>query len=320
MGVKKVLNKAYSREFNLYNLFDTYLDIKESKNQSPSTIINAKKSLTKWLNYLEDNEYSLNPKDITPKYVYAFSRHYLSEEMRATTLNHYLRDIRAFVYWLAEEGHCEKFKIELVKEQEYIKDTYSKEELELLLARPSRASLYGEWRTWAMINYLYATGNRASTVCNLKLNDLNFTKLEIFINKTKTNKAYIIPMSVSLRNVLLDFVEAFRKNDINNPNAYLFANIGNEKLTTDALHTAIKRYNVSRGVNKTSVHAFRHTFAKDWIRGGGDVFRLQKMLGHTTLDMTRKYVNMFSEDLKEGFSEFNPLDRMKKSSSRTKRV
>lgn len=40
------------------------------------------------------------------------------------------------------------------------------------------------------------------------------------------------------------------------------------------------------------------------------MFRLQKMLGHSTLDMTRNYVNLFAVDLKEGFNEYSPLDRM----------
>ena len=61
-------------------------------------------------------------------------------------------------------------------------------------------------------------------------------------------------------------------------------------------------------------------FAKDWIRNTGDVFRLQKLLGHTTLEMTRQYVNMFNEDLKQGFEDYNPLDRLKKASSRTQKV
>ena len=48
----------------------------------------------------------------------------------------------------------------------------------------------------------------------------------------------------------------------------------------------------------------------------GDVFRLQKMLGHRTLEMTRKYVNMFGDDLQENFKTYNPLDRIKKSQPR----
>ena len=84
------------------------------------------------------------------------------------------------------------------------------------------------------------------------------------------------------------------------------------QVVSRALIKSIRVYNHSRGVSRTSIHAFRHTFAKYWIRNNGDPFRLQKMLGHSSLDMTRNYVNMFSADLKDGFDSFSPLDKMVK--------
>ena len=72
------------------------------------------------------------------------------------------------------------------------------------------------------------------------------------------------------------------------------------------------RYHKKRGVEKTSAHAYRHTFAKLWILNGGDIFRLQKILGHSSIEMVRNYVEMFSEDLKKDFAVYNPLDNFLK--------
>ena len=138
------------------------------------------------------------------------------------------------------------------------------------------------------------------------------------IRYTKTNKAQIIPMSKALSVVIKDYIKMWRSEAPDS--GYLFPNVGDEKLTVNALKHSITNYNQSRDVDMISVHAFRHTFAKNWIRNTGDVFRLQKMLGHTTLEMTRQYVNMFEEDLKQDFEEYNPLDRIKKSASRTQKV
>lgn len=78
------------------------------------------------------------------------------------------------------------------------------------------------------------------------------------------------------------------------------------------LNSAIRRYNLSREVKKTYIHLFRHTFAIKWILRGGDPFRLQKILGHSSMRMVRIYVNMFSNDLKENFDNFNPLEQFSK--------
>lgn len=70
------------------------------------------------------------------------------------------------------------------------------------------------------------------------------------------------------------------------------------------------KYNRKRGVSKTSAHLYRHTFAKRWILNGGDIFRLQKLLGHSNLDIVKEYVNMFGHDLTKDYTSFNPLDTL----------
>lgn len=97
---------------------------------------------------------------------------------------------------------------------------------------------------------------------------------------------------------------------------YLFPTIHNKQLTPRGLETAIAEYNLRRGVTKTSIHLFRHTFARDWILAGGDEFTLQNLLGHSTSDMTKHYVNIYGKDLGNSqFYKLNPLDR--RSSSNT---
>lgn len=93
---------------------------------------------------------------------------------------------------------------------------------------------------------------------------------------------------------------------VNQMNICFVPNTGN-KLTTNGLATAIKRYNKRRGVNKTSIHLYRHYFAKSWIVNGGDVFTLQRLLNHSDIKMTNEYVNLYAGDLKNMVDRFNPL-------------
>lgn len=58
-------------------------------------------------------------------------------------------------------------------------------------------------------------------------------------------------------------------------------------------------------------HLCRHTFATNYLVNGGDVFSLQHILGHTTLEMVRHYVNLASSQIAVQHRKFSPIDRLK---------
>ena len=316
---RSVFTKGRVFERNLDDCFEEYFEEKRALNKSCATLQGYEEAIKKWFNFLRVSERSLVARDCDVGYVLAFSHYNLNEGMRATTLNHYLRVVRAFLYWCMEKHYVQQFKVKLVAEQEIVKMTYSDEDCMKLLAKPRKNDSFVEWRTWAIINWVLATGNRAGTICNIKIGDVNFLRREVYINRAKNNKASILPLSTALANALQEYIKMWLYEF--GPNDWLFpSSTTADQLTVNALKHSVRRYNLAREVEMTSIHAFRHTFAKNWIRNTGDVFRLQKILGHSTLEMTRRYVNMFSEDLKEGYEEFSPLDKLKKANSRTQQI
>jgi len=138
----------------------------------------------------------------------------------------------------------------------------------------------------------------------LKISDIDFQNHEILLKKLKNRRQYIIPLSVRLEKILLDYL-LYRKGESED---YLFCNRYGQKLQKATLATSIRRYNLARGVEKTSIHLYRHTFAKNWILNGGDIFRLKSILGHSSIDIVKEYAEMFGSDLKRNFDRFNPLD------------
>ena len=82
-------------------------------------------------------------------------------------------------------------------------------------------------------------------------------------------------------------------------------------LSENALKYAIRRYNQGRSVNKTSLHMFRHTFARKYLMDcGGNAFELQKLLEHSTLEMTKHYCAIFNSDLSRDYDKRSPLEQM----------
>lgn len=236
---------------------------------------------------------------------------YLKQEtdIRDITVNTYLRSLRVFFNYLMEMNLVGHFKIQMLKVDKMIKETYTDIELKLLLKKPDiKVCDFTEYKTWVFSNYLLATGNRISSALNIQIKDLDFSNYLINVGKTKNRKAQIIPMSKVLANILQEYLQ-YRGAESSED--YLFCNSYGETGNIHTFQGLLQRYNRKRGVSKTSAHLYRHTFAKNWIINGGDIFRLQKILGHSDLTVVKEYVNMFSNDLSIDFDKFNPLDNMK---------
>lgn len=223
------------------------------------------------------------------------------------SVNTSLRAVRAYLYYCMKLGYLKRYDISLIRADKKIKETYTDAELQMLLKKPNiKTCSFLEYRNWVIENYLLATGNRVSTVINIKIKDLDFENECVNLQKTKNRTQQIIPLSRTIVAILVEYL-TYRKGEAED---YVFCNTKGNPVDKHRLGNDIANYNNNRGVTKTSIHLFRHTFAKKWILAGGDIFRLQKMLGHSSLEVVKEYVNMFNDDLKNNFNAFNPLEQM----------
>ena len=118
-----------------------------------------------------------------------------------------------------------------------------------------------------------------------------------------------MPLSPALVKLLKEYIEISRLEEQD----YLFPEYEGGQLQPRSAECAIAEYNRKRGVEKTSIHLFRHTFAKHYIMNGGNAFKLQQLLNHKTIDMTMRYVNLYSQDLSSDLELLNPLDTFKRN-------
>lgn len=309
----RVMTVKKSNDYTIKERFEEYIAEKRALNLAEKTITCYKESFKK---FAEVIDVDMNINDLEKKDITTFTGDMLDQgDIKPTSINHYLRDIRAFLKWCMANGYIERqFKIEMVKFQEEPKETYTKEELELLLEKPE-GNNFVEYRTYAIIKWILGTGNRVSTICNIKVKDINFRQKQVVLAHTKNKKAQVLPLTPELTRVIKDFIKSTTPEE-GERSEYLFCSVTNGKLTPDGLKHALRDYNLSRGVKKTSAHALRHTFAKHYVASGGDCFKLQKILGHTTLDMTRKYVNLITEDIEGDFENHSILEELTSSNVR----
>lgn len=303
--MKKLYVQNGREELTLNDLFEEFLIAKKCLNVSPYTISYYERCFKSFSKYYDVTQpcrlISLN--DVNGYILYLKGR----DDVNDITINTNLRGLRALLYYGMEHGYIHQFKIKLIRAEKKIKETYTDAELTILLKKPDiKKCSFAEYRNWVIINYLLATGNRLETMVNVKIGDIDFDENKIKLLKLKNRKQYIIPLSLQLKKVLREYL-MYRKG---NPDDYLFCSSYGKQLSKATIQTQIQHYNRSRGVLKTSIHIFRHTFAKNWIQSGGDMVSLQTILGHSSIEMVKEYVNMFGDDLQNGFNMHNPLDNL----------
>lgn len=244
----------------------------------------------------------------------------VDELEKDSTLLHYKRSYRAFMYYAMEKGFIANRRIKVKEAMPTKHDVYNDEEIKKLLKSPLDDD-FNSIRDWTIINYLMGTGNRVSSIVALNIEDIDFDDNRIWVYKQKNRKPILIPLTKQLRAALKQYIIAFRTLDDNDDrisgNEPLFPTWQGARMSIEGLQRAVARYNNNRGVDKTSIHLFRHTFAKRWIMSGGDLLSLQQMLGHSSLKMVQHYANLWGKDIKEKADKHALLQQYPRRSGKT---
>lgn len=235
--------------------------------------------------------------------------------LSANSISSYIRAFKSFLAWCNAEGYA-SISIPSFKPKDTVKETYSDEEIKRLLKRPKADCSFCEYRNWVIVQFFLNSGCRAATIRNIQNRDVDLDNKQVTFRHTKTGKIQVIPLCSTLTLRLRDYMR-IRGGETEE---YLFCNEYGKQLTENALRLAIERYNHQRGVDKSSLHMFRHTFARKYlIDCGGNAFALQKLLGHSTLEMTKHYCAIFNADIAKNFDSVSPLEQFGNSAKISKR-
>lgn len=223
----------------------------------------------------------------------------------------YARDFKTLMYFFMRKEYIPTFKIKIPKADKQPVETYSDRELQVLLKKPNlRQCTFTEYKVWVMTNFLLSTGVRQRSLINIKIKDLDIGNSVVYINVTKNRKPLIIPLNKDIKRILQEYLK-YRKGEAED---YLFCNVFGKQLVRSTVYHSFYEYNKSRGIEKTGMHRYRHTFAKKWVLAGGNVVTLQKILGHSSLDITQNYLNLLVSDIQKEIEEFNILQEFKRES------
>lgn len=281
-----------------------YLDNCRARNLREGTINHYRQSYVQFYKYFNKN---MQVSEIDEKVYQKYVVHLRETLHNDVSINSYLRDFITTMHFLMREGYLSRFKMQAIKVDKSVVETYSDAELTILLKKPNiKKCSFTEYQCWVITNFLFSTAVRQRSLMNIRVKDIDFDNNVVFVRVTKNRKTLIVPFNKTMSSILQEFLK-YRQYNSNED--FLFCNVFGKQLNKSTSYHMLYEYNKRRGVDTTGIHRYRHTFAKQWILNGGNVVSLSKILGHSSLQITQNYINLLVSDVSKEVENINLLDK-----------
>jgi integrase/recombinase XerC/integrase/recombinase XerD len=233
------------------------------------------------------------------------------ELLSVATVHGHVRTLRAFFGWLVAEGLVETNVAKDLRPPKLVRkvvSTLSDQEIRSILntlnpVNPCNA------RNQTIFMLLLDTGLRIGELVSLKMDDVNMNEGLLKV-MGKGKKERIVPIGSNAQRALQRYLFRYRPKpaypEINN----VFLSNNGRPMSDNSVKLMFARLAKRSGVHRLHAHLCRHTFATRFLINGGDVFTLQQILGHSTLEMVRHYVSLAANHVAIQHQKYSPLDRL----------
>ena len=321
-------------EITIKTLIELFLTTKSTEGRSARTIGWYREKLGPFERYLSNgHEAALPDLDLERARAFVtalqerdqrFADHPYREPLKGGlspfTIHGYVRAIRAFSAWLAEEEFLPRdplTKLKRPKVGEPMIEILSEQEIADIFGSINPNTFNGA-RIFAIALLLLDTGIRASELCGLTLESTHLNQDFVKV-LGKGSKERIVPFGSTTKKALIRYITTWRPEPELPMTDNLFLTPYGAPMTYGALRQSIKRAGIKVGVPRLRPHLFRHTFAVRYLMNGGDVMTLKLLLGHSTLDVTQMYMHLAEAHIQVQYSKFSPVDRLGISRKRRSR-
>lgn len=277
------------------------------RNLSDHTLTFYRNELRNFMKQIgEQNPNLITADDIKERVILAM----MEEGRKESAINARLRAIRTFFNFLHKNGYIVRNPMEevkLIREKRIAIPTFTRQQIRDLLAQPDRTTFTGQ-RDLTMMMLLFETGVRVRELVGIHVDDINFDENLIRIRDPKNYKERFVPFQATMKRQLNHYLQLRGELDHN----ILFINLDNKPISIRWFQEQMQRYGKMAGIKgvRVSPHTARHTFAKLCVQSGMSVFALQKVLGHSSLEMVRRYVELFSQDVAREHRKHSPIEQV----------
>jgi site-specific recombinase XerD len=312
------------RQKTLAELVDYYEICNRSEGKSPRTVNWYSRNLQQFRSYLRSRRLSevIDRIDIRILREYVL---YLQQRKRyegsgftpaqagplaSASVHGHVRTIRAFYSWLVREELVDGNIGRELKPPKILKKmimTLSDDEIRSIMTAFSPSSQTDQ-RNQTVFLLLFDTGMRIGELIGLRIDDVRMD--EGFVRVLgKGNKQRLVPVGTNAQKALQKYLFRFRPNPASTETNNVFLSANGYPLTVNSMKLMFSKLALRSRVPRLHAHLCRHTFATRYLTNGGNVFALQQILGHSTLDMVKNYVDLAASHVAFEHHRFSPLDR-----------
>lgn len=306
--------------FNLQEAIDAFLAAKTVEKRSPKTLKTYRQTLGKFCEWYDGKDYAEPSTEAIRDYIQFLTfdkvkwddhptNHSDQVGVSPRSINNIIRVLRIFFNHLISIRVISVNPAAAVSYQKEADDTfsvYSDDDVLALLGAPNQKTFVG-FRDYCMMLLLTDTGMRIGEMTSLRICDIDFTLRQVTLPApiTKTNRTRIVPITAKTASALSRLVDYINVE----PTDYVFLTSFGERYMADTFAKMLKKYGKQAGIDgvRVSPHTFRHYFAVKYLRSGGDSFSLMRILGHTDIAMTQRYVKYALGDIAESHAKASPV-------------
>ena len=299
----KVLPRLESSPLRL--AYDDFLLSREVMRCTPKTMEHYRYSAGGFVAWLEARHIE-QPTQIKATHIRAYLADVAAKGVKDTTLHVHARGVKTLIrFWNAEGYISQAIPVQMPRLDTKRLPCLDAEGLRKLVNACEQP------RDRALVLLMVDTGLRLAEVSALTWNDVDVKSGLVRVVRGKGGKARSVVVGATARRALLAYrrwlAQAYEKEP--QPGKALWLNLrSGEPLKPKGIAEVLKHLGKKAGV-LANPHSLRRTFATLSLRAGMSPLHLQGLLGHSTLEMTRRYVQMVSDDLQQAHKEHGPIDR-----------
>lgn len=308
--VRKALAEEVVLDSHLTDHLDEWVKFLHRKGLSPFTIDGYVDHLKVIIKHLPPHE---TLETLTAEKFETFVFDPMREEGYASnTINGRVKALRQFYNYLVAKRYVLSNvanNIQLVKNKNHAIPSLSKEQIHTLLRQPNLSTFTG-FRDFTLIQLMLDCGIRLREATELTTSQVDLEQRRLKDVYGKNGRFEDIPLSKPMCRQLSEYLE--ERGEV--PSTALFVTIDGAPLSRRHFQERLSEYGKKANIRdvRVSPHTLRHTFAKQWVLNGGDPFSLQRILRHSTMDMVKRYVYLWANEVQEQHDKFSPLAKMSK--------